>query len=236
MGSDRTRFRDTRSGPRSSRLTAVEFFTSSECVDAARLGSAALYKLLARIFDPTACEPSLIEAGRTMSVGIRTIHFFEGPSFNTERSYLGGLDLEQRTAFHHDIKSENTLLFQPEDGSPEDGSPEFDFTLSSLRISDFGASKFDNRGHIEVVRFLLEKGADLAVADKNGWTPHGSSPLYSPIGGLSQAWAGNLSPSQPTRAPAACIQETRCCALQCLGPNLPGRLDHLRRPLVAQRS
>jgi ankyrin repeat protein len=27
------------------------------------------------------------------------------------------------------------------------------------------------RGHLEIVKFLVEKGADITVADNNGWTP-----------------------------------------------------------------
>lgn len=32
-----------------------------------------------------------------------------------------------------------------------------------------------NKGHLEVVKFLVDKGADIAVANNNGWTPVNSA-------------------------------------------------------------
>jgi serine/threonine protein kinase len=70
---------------------------------------------------------------------IRNIHFLGGPSFNTSP----GADLfrsERFTAFHHDIKPENILVFQPEEDA------DVVLTSSTFKISDFGASKFGKLG------------------------------------------------------------------------------------------
>ena len=84
---------------------------------------------------------------------VRNIHFLGGPSFDTTGRHRGDITMEQRTAFHHDIKPANILLFLPEDDNKREaknGAKAFqwdgllDYTPSTLQISDFGASKFGN--------------------------------------------------------------------------------------------